>query len=265
MNNFIDDLKAKYFYSEEFRGVGYVVDSGRFGRFKAGTKAGGRSPSGVDVVQCPDKKYRPVSQVVWALHYGEYPDFKIGHKNGDPADNRIENLFKSGSKQGRRVVVPGVDRFYELFSYHCDGYLVRKVAKHWNAGVGERAGCVKSDSGYVIVAVDGYSLREHRMIWEMHNGPIPDGIEIDHINGLRSDNRVENLRLANRSEQSQNTFIRLDNPSGVKGVTIRRDGAYVASIAIDGVSHWLGVFQTLEEAAAARISAENLLHPRRRV
>jgi len=59
-----------------------------------------------------------------------------------------------------------------------------------------RAGTLKKDQGYRRLRVgDGKYVSEHRLIWEMHNGPIPEGMQVDHINGIRDDNRIENLQL----------------------------------------------------------------------
>jgi hypothetical protein len=50
-------------------------------------------------------------------------------------------------------------------------------------------------NGYVIIRVDGKKVSEHRHVWQAINGDIPDGFVIHHVNGIRSDNRIENLEL----------------------------------------------------------------------
>ena len=61
---------------------------------------------------------------------------------------------------------------------------------------GRRAGTLKRESGYRRVRVGGGKIMyEHRIVWEMHNGAIPEGMQVDHINGIRDDNRIENLQL----------------------------------------------------------------------
>ena len=64
-----------------------------------------------------------------------------------------------------------------------------------------------SRTGYERVAVDGGKERAaHRMIWEAVSGPIPDGLTINHINGIKHDNRPANLELATRSEQIAHAY-----------------------------------------------------------
>lgn len=58
----------------------------------------------------------------------------------------------------------------------------------------------------------------HRKIWEEANGPIPEGMLVDHINGDTHDNRLENLRLASRSQNMMNSKRRTDNKTGLKGL-----------------------------------------------
>jgi hypothetical protein len=84
---------------------------------------------------------------------------------------------------------------------------------------GRRAGVVagtKKAKGYWEVQVCGKKLRVHRLIWEMHNGPIPEGYVVDHINQDPSDNRLENLRLATLSENNCNARrAEREHPRGV--------------------------------------------------
>lgn len=84
---------------------------------------------------------------------------------------------------------------------------------------GRRAGAVagtKKARGYWEVQVCGKKLRAHRLIWELHNGPIPESYVVDHINQDPSDNRLENLRLATVSENNCNARgSKREHPRGV--------------------------------------------------
>ena len=80
------------------------------------------------------------------------------------------------------------------------------------------------------------------------------GVEIDHINGNTLDNRRENLRFANRSQQAMNQKIRSDNTSGYRGVSYDNDlydrkKRWVVEIHANGKKHRLGRYSTAEEAA----------------
>ena len=98
--------------------------------------------------------------------------------------------------------------YNKLFNYK-DGKLYNKENRQSNARKGDRAGAL-TPSGYRISSVGGKGIREHRIIWEMHNGKIPKGLQIDHINRIKDDNRIENLRLVTGSINRHN-----NNGSGV--------------------------------------------------
>ena len=70
--------------------------------------------------------------------------------------------------------------FKRLFRYE-GGTLIRKVTTSSRAFAGDPVGC-ENNVGYLQVSVKSKPLYVHRIIWEMHNGPIPEGMEIDHIN-----------------------------------------------------------------------------------
>ncbi len=74
------------------------------------------------------------------------------------------------------------------------------------------------DAGYKRLTVNKKLTSCHRIIWEMHNGAIPKGLEVDHINRVPDDNRIENLRLVTRSQNALNTKLKSTNTLGIKGV-----------------------------------------------
>lgn len=100
-------------------------------------------------------------------------------------------------------------------------------------------------SGYMVVRRNGKNVMHHRVVWEEAYGPIPYGKEIDHINGIRHDNRLDNLRLVTRS---QNQF----NRANVKGFSWhKRKKKWEAQIKHHGKKIFLGYHSDLIDARAA--------------
>lgn len=134
--------------------------------------------------------------------------------------------------------------------------------KPWGSKlVGSSIGGV-SPAGYWQVSIDGKTYTAQRLAWLYVYDEWPEGA-IDHINQIKTDNRIENLRVINYSLNAHNTNLRLANNSGVKGVSLRslRKGRrpnkpWVASIMVNCKRKHLGTFFTLEEAAKARAKAE---------
>ena len=138
----------------------------------------------------------------------------------------------------------------KLFTYD-NGDLVWKIKPSKKIKAGSVAGT--DDRGYVSIIYRGKRSRAHRIIWEMHNGAIPDGMQIDHINRVRTDNRIENLRLVT---SQQNNF----NRSGVKGFCYDvRSGKFRAQIVIDHKFKHLGHYDTILDARAAYLRARKEL------
>ena len=131
-----------------------------------------------------------------------------------------------------------------------EGQHIKKVK------VGDVAGW-KDELGYVYVRVNGKLIPAHRIIWEMHYGKIPEGMEIDHINHITDDNRIENLRLVTRKDNCKNVSMSKSNKSGVVGVSwCKRTCKWFASIRVDRKEKFLGRYDKIEDAAAARKAAE---------
>ena len=88
---------------------------------------------------------------------------------------------------------------------------------------------------------------------------MPDGYEIDHINGNRLDNRAENLRLASHAQNMRNVKKLNTNKTGFKGVSLLSSGKYRAVVNHEGRQIHVGVYSTPGEAdAAARVKREEL-------
>ena len=114
-------------------------------------------------------------------------------------------------------------------------------------------GCVGRD-GYLktMIYVDGsrFNITVHRIVYLMVYGNLPEFI--DHINGDRRDNRIENLRPATKSENSKNRLVSKNSTSGSKGVIYNKRSTkpWNARIRTNGKMRSLGYYHTIEEATA---------------
>lgn len=107
---------------------------------------------------------------------------------------------------------------------------------------------VRTEHGYIIIQVDRVSYRAHRLAWLYMTGHLPEE-QIDHINGIRDDNRFANLRLASANENQWNMKPK-KSACPAKGVSMAY-GKFRASIKVNCKSINLGLYETMDEAAHA--------------
>ena len=115
--------------------------------------------------------------------------------------------------------------------------------------------CWRLARGHVHTCVGGKSVYLHRLIMNA-----PENTQIDHINGVKTDNRRSNLRFATHAENQRNRGPHKGNKTGYKGVCIDRDGKYFAYINCNGKRTYLGRFSTGYQAAKAYDAAALILH-----
>ena len=111
---------------------------------------------------------------------------------------------------------------------------------------GTAAGAVQS-GGYIQITYAGTSYMAHRLAWFYSTGRFPS-CQIDHINGNRSDNRIENLRLATQPQNMINSQRRPNSTTGERGIQRLPSGAF--RLKVSGIHK--GCFASLEEAVHAR-------------
>lgn len=126
------------------------------------------------------------------------------------------------------------------------------VSKSGNRGIGSIAGCIQN--GYLYIHVNKKRYRAHRLAWFYIYNCFPEK-HLDHINQIKIDNRIDNLREVTPTINSKNRPRDKRNKSGVTGVRFK-DNRYEASIAVDKKYIYLGTYKTIEEAASARKEAE---------
>ena len=127
----------------------------------------------------------------------------------------------------------------------------------WNARYADKEALTALDGqGYNTGSIYGKKYNAHRVIWAMAHNAWPVG-DIDHINGMRTDNRLINLRNVSRSMNRRNAKMQSNNTSGHNGVSwYAGTGKWRADIRIDRVQKYLGSFPNIADAIAARKAAE---------
>lgn len=152
-------------------------------------------------------------------------------------------------------------RLRELLHYDPEtGVFTRLVARK---GPKAWVGCVAGSpdrKGYTSIVIDQERHAAHRLAWFYVHGSWPDG-QIDHINGVKDDNRLANLRVVSNQVNGQNSRVaRSSNRVGLLGVTPWKK-RFRASIYINGRSVYLGLFAEPEQAHAAYVEAKRQIHP----
>jgi len=134
------------------------------------------------------------------------------------------------------------------------GYVIqRKTGSSKSKPVGSVWLPAKGAKDYRAVMIGGKRFQLHRVIWEAFNGPIPEGAEIDHINGDKADNRLENLRLSCR-RMNQRAYRNLQGGSSkYRGVSWYKSAKkWKAQIQHNGKHTHIGYYYTEVAAAFAR-------------
>lgn len=133
-----------------------------------------------------------------------------------------------------------------LFDYQ-DGIIYWKFSRSGIKDNGNGAGNLRN-SGYKVVRINGKGYAVHRLIWIMFNGNIPDLMLIDHIDRNKSNNNIENLRLATYQENNRN--------NSSKGFSWEPDRkTFRVAIKIDKKTKFIGRYETILDARAAYLRA----------
>lgn len=151
-------------------------------------------------------------------------------------------------------------RLLQLLHYDPDTGIFRWIVKPaQRVKIGDIAGSVDA-GGYIVIEITGKNYKAHRLAWFYMTGEWPS-CDVDHRDGVPSNNTWTNLREAAGSVNHVNTAIYKSNTSGVKGVSWHKvSGKWVASIGHNKRSIHLGCFDNMDDAIRARYEAEKLYH-----
>lgn len=159
--------------------------------------------------------------------------------------------------------IPSVNELREKLDYnHETGAFTWKKLRN-SKRIGETAKCLDV-AGYIQISFGtGCVHKGHRIAWAMHYGEWPKG-PIDHINGVRNDNRIVNLREVDHQTNCQNVRIgsMVNNSTGILGVHLgqSKTNPFRAKIMFNGKQIHLGGYPTAELAHAAYVEAKRKIH-----
>jgi hypothetical protein len=156
-------------------------------------------------------------------------------------------------------------RLKELFSYNSEtGQFTRiKALCGPVAKIGMIAGTL-GGRGYIDIGIDGKRYKAHRLAWLYIYGEFPSNkLQIDHIDGSRTNNNIANLRIVTASQNLQNIKSAKSHniTSKILGVSwYKRDKKWQVEISINKKKLYLGRYSNLEEAKSVYLSAKKLYH-----
>jgi hypothetical protein len=150
------------------------------------------------------------------------------------------------------------EKLKELFTYQ-NGKLVRKISTARLAKIGDIAGNYDKKLGYNRLSIQGKSYLLHRIIFLYHYGYMPK--ILDHINGIKTDNRIENLRPASQEENARNRQKNRNNASGYKNVSWHKQhNKWSVTIYIKGNKKHFGYFEDIDLADLVAKEARSKFH-----
>lgn len=163
--------------------------------------------------------------------------------------------------QGKKMRVISQEELKENVHYDpLTGVFIWIISNSSCVKIGNVAGGLKND-GYIHIGINGKQYLAHRLAWLYMTGEMPKE-DIDHKNGIKSDNWFDNLRQATHKQNQQNrTKPQSNNTTGYLGVIFfKQTGKYAAQISINGKLKYLGYFHTPEEAHEAYLTEKRKRH-----
>lgn len=205
-----------------------------------------------------DRRLYPGGQLAWFYAHGEWPR-RLVYDDGNMQNIALRNLRDQPECEALTA-----DLVRKFLAYDPQSGVFTWLRGTGKARPGEVAGCLNERIGYIIIGVCGHQEYAHRLAWLYVHGSLPQHA-IDHINGNKTDNRIENLRdiphWGNAQNRRSSRARHIGNRSDLVGAHwSERDQSWTSRIKTHDQQTYLGTFRTAEEAHAAYVTAKRKLH-----
>ena len=148
------------------------------------------------------------------------------------------------------------EQLKKLLHYNPETGIFTRVVSVYGSKVGSVVGCLDKTTGYLRIGIEGGLYYSHRLAWMYVHGEFPLN-HTDHKNGIKTDNRMVNIRSVTHKENLRNQKMRSTNKSGVNGVSwSKRDKKWHSAIMVNGKQISLHYSSDFFEAVCARFSAD---------
>lgn len=160
-----------------------------------------------------------------------------------PSQEIIRELIDYNPATGETVWLPRDSKWFEGGKRDSQW-----EANRWNSKNAGKA-ITRTSNGYILASIFGEKIFLHRLIWKYMTGEEP--VFVDHKNGIKDDNRWDNLQNATKKTNGRNMKLFSTNTSGHVGIRQRSGGRWQARIKVDQKEQHIGMFDTYEEAIEA--------------
>ena len=149
--------------------------------------------------------------------------------------------------------LPSFEYINEVLNYDEEtGDFTWKISPSRAVKAGDKAGSMHTPHGYIVIGYKGEVWLAHRLAWLISVGEDPGKYLIDHLDEDKTNNRIDNLRLA---DNSRNIARSMEPICCIKQAW---SGRYQAVYTLDGVKHYCGTYDTQEEASKVGKEARKL-------
>lgn len=186
-----------------------------------------------------EKNGYSIPKIIWVIHNGCIPDnYSVYFKDSNTLNASIENLYlKETNPEAIEKYSEDLKKYLKYDPTSPSGLRwIAKFSKSSTIKVGDVAGSLDDSDGYWKLHALGNNYKIHRIVWFLFNGKIPKTLWVDHMNGIRNDNRIENLRIVLPSVNCRNRTKNKNNITGYNNISYyegyNKNGTFISRYSV---------------------------------